>query len=246
MNRAVARGVHKTTNIGFWLENPDWNPGGLVPQTACAIARALPFSFHEFQKRLWFTDELIAVNGESVVAANGTQKVDKFMFRYPGNIALEAFKNSVAHEVGTVTSYLAGIALPTEVSIKAASILKYGKPLPTVTQTQMRLDLTEHRPLDINSLIQQAGCRQHDQTARDLEQLICGVDEMAGREGLYPDLAMSSGNLRHSQATGALTLIDVMPIYEQGGRLIGDTANILENTLAAIQECKTFVGQYGS
>ncbi len=187
------------------------------------------------------------MNGESVVVANGTDQVDKFMLRYPGEMKTEVFRGLVEHEVGAVVKSLAGIALSTKVSIKPADIFRFShKPIPAVTQTQTRLDLGVHVPLVVSTLAEEEQSPRLDKTAMDIETMLGGIEVLKERFGYYPDVAYCSGNLRRSEIDGAVTLIDVMPIHEDGTRLIADGATILPNTLEDIGNFQTFVGQYGS
>jgi hypothetical protein len=247
MNRRTARTIHQTTNLAFWLENPKWNPDVPILKLECKAMRALPFSLHKALKRAFFdTERLIAVNGETVVATHGTDKVDKFMFRYPGKMDVETFRRHVAYEVGAVTSSLVGIALPTEIAIKQADIFKRGRTVPAVTQTQQRLDLAVHGAIDWPRLAEETASPRLDRTARDLESMLHGTESLASNHGLYPDVTYSSGNLRRSILDGAVTLIDVMAIHADGTRLIGDNPpDLLEHTMDNIQKYQAFVGQYG-
>jgi len=249
MNKRTARAIHETTNITFWLENPNWDAGNPVVNLVGRGLQALPFSVHEAQKRLFFDKEkLIAVNGETIVAANGTDKVDKFMFRYPGKLAVKSFMDQVEYEVGAVTECLAGVALETQVSIKPANIFRRShNPFSAVTQTQTRLDLDVHSVMDLPAVADEAPSQRLDKTARDFETMLTGTERLVTDYGYYPDVAYSSGNLRRSSLDGAITLIDVMPIYADGGRLIGDRPpDLLPHTLDNLQKYQDFVGQYGS
>lgn len=248
MNRSMARAIHSATNLAFWVENPSWSPDNAIAALACKAVRALPFSIHDTQKRLFFDDsKVIAVNGESVVAANGADQVDKFMFRYPGEMTTEDFKGQVEYEIGAVVESLAGIALATQVSIKPADIFRFSrKPVLAVTQTQARLDLAVHVPLSLPELAEEQCSSRLDKTAMDIEKMLNGIEVLTGRFGYYPDIAYSSGNLRRSEIDGSVTLIDVMPIHADGTRLIADGATVLPNTLENIGNFQAFVGQYGS
>lgn len=248
MNRLTAKRIHEFTNITFWAEKPGWDTGNAVLNLACRGLCRLPFSVHEVQKRLFYnTNRVLAVSGETVVATNGSSLVDKFMFRYPPRLSLLEFNNRVEHEVGLVTSFLASIALPTQVSIKDADIFRRARSsVPAVTQTQFRLNLDTHPPFNLDEVKAEKPSIATDNTARDLEQLVTGVQSLAAEYGYYPDLAQSSGNLRRAAATGSLTLIDVMPVYADGGRLIGDRATIMPSVLGHLAEYEAFVGQYGA
>lgn len=248
MKRATARRIHEATNITYWLENPDWQPGTPGMDFLGRVFAALPFSVHELQKRALFdTDRLLAVNGESVVATSGEHEVDKFMFRYPGDMPLTYFEAEVTRQVMAVTSCLAGVALSTSVRIKAADIFRWpGMRVPAVTQTQRRLDLDVHKALNVSTLEAEGSSRQLDTTARDLEVMLLGVKELADMYGYYPDVSQPGDNVRRSVIDGSVTLIDVMPVYDNGNRLIGDNPpGLLEGALAGIERYQAFVGQYG-
>ncbi|TAH33841.1 hypothetical protein EYC58_00150 [Candidatus Saccharibacteria bacterium] len=251
MRRGVAKAIHTSTNMCFWMENPKWSSGNAAFDLVCSAMQKLPFSPHEAQKRAFFdTSRLLAVNGETVVAVNAADpdKVDKFMLRYPSGVALGAFEQSARHEIGAVTTYLAGIALPTAVSIQPVDILRHTRKLPlAVKQHQQRLDLAEHATLDLVALTAEPDSRQRYRTAKDLEILCVGAEKLRTEFGYIPDVTYHSGNLRRRAADGAVTLIDVMPFYENGSRLIGDrppdVVSHLQANLALYQE---FAGTYGS
>lgn len=247
MNRSTAKAIHEATNITFWGENPEWDPGNTVARFACTALRKLPFSVHELQKRAFFNmDRLIAVNGESVVASCGDM-VDKFMFRYSKKMSLETFESAVAEEVSAVTCSLAGIALPTKVGIKPAYVFKNPhSQLPAVAQTQTRLDLATHLPMDLIKVNEDSLVLRRDKTARDIETMLRGSERLAEEFGYYPDVAFSSGNLRRNSVDGTVTLIDVMPLYADGNRLINDhTPGILLTSQENLRAYGEFVGQYG-
>lgn len=248
MNKRTARAIHAATNMTFWAERPDWNPGGALGEIACKTIRLLPFSIHNAQKWLFFgPNNVIAVNGESVVVANDTTLVDKFMFRYPDGMTTQSFFCGVEHEVRAVVKALAGIALDTQVSIKPADIFRFSrKPVSAVVQTQKKLDLGVHAPLSLATLNDQTHSAKLDKTAADIERMLEGIEILTTHHGYYPDIAYSSGNLRRNEIDGAITLMDVMPIHSDGSRLIEDGAIILPNTLQAIGDLQAFVGQYGS
>lgn len=248
MRRSAAKHIHELTNITYWMENPDWDSGNAAFNLVCRAFRALPFSVHEAQKRAFYdSGRLIVVNGETIVAKNGSDKVDKFMFRYPDKMPLDTFRVHVAHEVCAVTSCLAGIALPTEVDIKPADIFKHvRRPIQAVTQTQQRLDLDLHGALSLQELAVEATSPLLDRTARDLEKMLQGIDTLASGYGFFPDIAHNSGNLRRSVLDGEVTLMDVMPIHADGDRLIGDhPPGLLEHAMGNIHDYQAFVGQYG-
>ena len=112
MNRSTAKRIHEAVNIMYWVENPDWHTGNAVADIALSGLRKQPINVHEQLKRRFYdTSQVIAVNGESVVADAG-QTVDKFMFRYPGKMTTKLFETHVTDEVAAVTSHLEGVALP--------------------------------------------------------------------------------------------------------------------------------------
>jgi hypothetical protein len=246
MNRVIARAIHETTNITFWMENPEWKTGNPVGDFALSTLRKLPFSIHEFQKNHVFKDsDAITVSGESVVLAH-PHTVQKYMFRYPGSMPLDEFYQHVNAEVGAVTSTLAKIAIPTTVHVESADIFKrpFGK-TDAVVQTQLRVDLADNPALSLEDL-DEYPTRQFDTTANDLDILLRDIQKLSTDHGYYPDIAFSSSNLRKNVHTGNVTLIDVMPIYEDGARLIGDSPSKLPHTLDAIKNIEDFVGKFGA
>jgi len=248
MNRRTARVIHQTTNLSYWLENPNWSTGKPISDFGCRIIRLLPFSLHEIQKQIFYDpDKVLAVSGETVVTKSGAGKVDKFMFRYPGKVSLEAFESQVRHEVGIVTTCLAGVALPTEIAIKPAAVFRnHNTIVPAVTQTQERLDLSLNPALDLETVSYEPSSPARDKTAKDLERLLEGTDTLITDFDYYPDIANSSGNLRRNILDGSIALIDVMPYYTTGKRLIGDNPpNAVPHITSDIQDYQEFVGQYG-
>jgi hypothetical protein len=235
--------------MAFWMENPNWHSGVGWFDLACKAVQALPFSPHELQKRAFYdTEKVLAVNGETVVAVNGPDKVDKFMFRYPGRMALTVFGAHVYEEVASVTEHLAGVALPTRVDIKEAQIFRRPKSkVPAVVQIQERLDLDVHTAMDLAVLSEESKSPLRDRTAQDIEKLLEGTGILVTNFGYYPDLANNSGNLRRSVLDGAVSLIDVMPFYADGSRLIGDNPppNVIPHIQDNIQSYEKFVGEYG-
>ncbi len=248
MNRYPAKLIHQATNAAYWLENPDWSPLAPLYRISSALVRALPFSLYDTQKALFFNPtELIAVNGETVVAKNGETLVDKYMFRFPGTMNITTFNERVADEIDAVTKCLAGIALPTTVSIKQARIFKRGGAVPAVTQTQKRLDLQLHEALCLPMLDGSTPPRTQDRSARDLEKMLAGIDQLVNRFGMYPDVSWTTGNLRRNVADGSITLIDVMGVHTDGGRPIGDRPpDLIANTTSSIASYQAFVGSYGA
>jgi hypothetical protein len=250
MKREVARAIHSSTNITYWLENPNWSTGNTFGDIASKAFRLLPFSIHEAQKSLFFdTEKVIAVSGESVVA-HGTDPgtVDKFMFRYPGNLGLENFEKYTSREVKTVTENLSGIALPTSVSIKPALIFRFPVfNLSAVAQIQPYIDTILNPSLDLNALKQERTSSKLDKTAQDLEALLKGAQILISQHGYILDIAPNSSNLRRNSTDGSVTLIDVMPAYLNGSRLIGDTPNnLVDHIQTNMHDIQQFVGQFGS
>lgn len=247
MNRRSAKSAHEITNIFAWLENPDWDAGSKVGNLACRIVRSLPFSPHDYLKSALFGPKIIAINGESVVADGDPGEVDKYMFRHPKGISLEIFKDRTTEEVRALTEHLAGLALPTQVKIKPAHVFK--KPTSyvlAVTQTQRKLDLNVHTDLRPEDLLYEPRNENLGNTARDLESMLIGTEELIEKCDFYPDIGPNSGNLRRSIEDGSVTLIDVMPVYANGGRLIGDSPpNLLGLIQDNILSCQRFVGKFG-
>jgi hypothetical protein len=247
MHSRTARAMHSATNMAYWLENPDWSTGNRLADVGLQVYRKLPFSTHEVLKGMFFaTDQLLAVHGESVVMRRGSDAVDKFMLRRPGKMALEAFHANVSSEVGAVTRHLAGIALPTSVSIQSAHIFRNPRThIDAVTQTQPLLDLTVHVPLRMQEI--STSTPNADRTAEDLEALLDGSEQLLEQHGFYADTGSNGGNLRRSTVDGSVTLIDVMPFYATGSRLIGDNpSNVIEHIEQNLAAYREFVGQYGS
>ncbi len=248
MRRSTAKLMHQATNIAFWIENPEWSTDNAVADFARRGLYPLPFKIHDVLKELFFdTDKVAAVNGETVVTYNnGNDTVDKFMLRYPGKMPLETFRAKVTSEIGTVTHYLAGVALPTQVSIKNARVFRSrDAAVPAVTQTQQRVDLAANPVLDLE-IAQAAPSKLRDQTAINLEQLVNGAGWLAEDYGYYPDTANSGGNLRRNILDGSVVLIDVMPFYANGSRLVGDRPpNVIEHVTENLESYRDFVGQFG-
>lgn len=249
MNRRTAKKIHETVNIMYWVENPDWHTGNIIADMALNSIRKLPINFHERLKHQFYdTSKVIAINGESVVTDAG-KIVDKFMFRYPSNMATNLFEVLVANEVAVVTSHLAGIALPTAVSVKSAVIFKRPTTsVDAVTQSQTKLDLGIHRALDLTVLHESASAIANlDQTARGIEALLRGAQTLVNEHGYYPDLSPNSGNVRRNVLDGTITLIDVMPFYANGNRLIDDKPpGVIRHIKDIMCSYEAFVGQYGS
>jgi hypothetical protein len=246
MNRRAAKRIHEAVNIMYWVENPDWQTGNAMADIALSGIRKLPVNIHERLKRQFYdTRKVIAVNGESVVADAG-QTVDKFMFRYPGKMAIKLFETHVTDEVAAVTSHIKGVALPTTVSIKPAEIFRRPTAaVDAVAQTQTKLDLGIHGALDLTA-VQESPAASIDQTARGVEALLHGARTLVKKHGYYPDLSMNSGNVRRSVLDGSVTLIDVMPFYANGNRLIDDNPpNVIPHLEDTMRTYEAFVGQYG-
>ena len=249
MNSSTAGRLHEATNAAFWLSNPDWSAGNIVADGILRATRPLwAATYRGLVRTVYNPNVILAVNGESVVAEAGNNCVDKHMFRYPQKLSLNEFETVVKRDVGTVSTYLAGIALATQVHIKPARIFKNpSTSLPAVTQTQPRLDLQIHHRLDLEKLHCEPSGPIKDATARDLELLIQGSAKMIDECGKYPDITRSSGNLRRSLIDGSVTLIDVLPFYENGSRAIGDTPReAVQSSQNMLVEFGEFVGRYGA
>ena len=242
----MARAIHETTNASYWAENPDWSTGNPAGDLALSALRKLPFSVHELQKSILFKHApTVTVSGESIVVM-GDDTVKKYMFRYPGIMSPEDFYINVLNEINAVTRTLATIALPTIVSVEDAQIFKW--PLSSteaVTQTQEKLDLTANPALTMEDLTVNA-TKHLGETARDLDILLSNIQKLSLDNALYPDIAFSSSNLRRNIHTGAVTLIDVMPIHLNGTRLIGDHPSKLPHSREAKKSIEEFVGHFGA
>ncbi len=239
---SLARRLHRVMNSAFWVENPKWEANNAPARIACkAVRKLLPFSLHDLSKTAFLTNQEAIVNGESIVVPDG-DFVNKYMCRRPPYLSLEQFEVGVREEISAVIHHLGGIALATEVSIQDADIFRWPlQSVKAVTQRQKRLDLDEY-PALTNEMLTNG--KTSEQTARHLEQMLRGIEQLAEVEGLYPDLGESTGNLRVSKE-GNLILIDVMPTYESGGRLINDGARALPSTLARIALFQEHVGSFG-
>lgn len=246
MNRRVAQFVHSSTNITYWYENPEWQPGPAPFNAALRAYRKIPFSLHEFQKDQLFSSNVIAVNGESVVARIDDETVQKYMFRYPRKMTRDEFKQGVTREVGLVTSYLSAVALPTMVSMVNTEVIRLGS-IDAVTQTQPYLSMYENPALSNPDDMERLSIRAKDTAAFQLEAMLKGIDEMYAEHELHPDIANSAGNLRLRPETGDVSLIDVMPIYSNGSRLIGGKPpKLLEHAQENVRRFEDFVGSYGA
>lgn len=249
MKSESADKLHQAVNLAFWFSNPDWSTHNKALDTTLAVTR--PFwrvAHNRLMSTFFDTDKVLAINGESVVAKNGDNLVDKHMFRHPKDISIEEFEASVREDVGLVTRNLAGVALPTLVSIKPAYVFRNPEThVQAVTQTQRRLDLDVHSALNLDTVLEEAAGKNKDRTAKDLELVLTGAAILINEFGRYPDIARSSGNLRRSQEDGSITLIDVMPFYDNGSRAIGDrpkgAIESMQHNLARLDE---FVGSYGA
>ena len=249
MNRFIAKGVHEVVNSTFWAENPDWSAGNAVSDVALKAFRLLPFSVHEAQKKMFFsTPDVLAVSGETVVVAHGVDEVDKFMFRYPLGLSLETFRYYAEQEVRAVTSCLAGIALQTTVGIERADIFRFPlSAVDAVTQTQPRLDLALNPPLDLIQVQDESDSPLRDRTARDVELLLEKAQDLFDQHAFYPDIASNSRNVRRNVQDGSLTLIDVMPFYADGTRLIGDKSpSKVPPALRQLKPYEDFIGEFGA
>ncbi|MDO4781426.1 MAG: hypothetical protein Q4A34_03500 [Candidatus Saccharibacteria bacterium] len=240
----AAKKIHEITNLAFWLGNEGFRPDHPPTRLARSALKATGINPYEILRNLLFNKEVIAVNGESVVVTNTSNTVDKHMFRRPHTTPLEQFRNDVEREITTVLHHLSGIALATTVTIKATHCFRPHplRGVPAVTQTQQKLNLEQHKTLELLD-IQQGNAS--DMLVRNLELLLAGSRSLINNEGLLPDILGNSGNLRLSPDE-ELTLIDVMPLYSGGGRLIGDGVSSslpeIERRLAHIED---IIGAYG-
>lgn len=204
------------------------------------------------RSHLFHDEQVLAVSGESVVVTGeAPDTVDKHMFRRPHDMSLEQFHHGVEREIGLMQHYLGDIALATAVAIKPAHCFRprFLDGLPAVTQTQPRLDLNHHAPLRLMDISDEAmpGTAHHlnDALARDLETLLAGSRLLMEEQGMLPDISGNSGNLRIAP-DGRLTLIDVMPMYQGGKRLIGDAiADPQPHTEQKLAHIETLLGRYG-
>lgn len=211
------------------------------------LFRAKQFNTYECLKKVLFAKTVVAVNGESVVVHDHTE-VNKFMLRYPGDMPIKMFEASVTSEVSAVTSRIGSIALDTDVSTRQASIFRNpNSSVMSVVQTQRKLDLDLHMDVNLDQLAELPMDSNLDRTASDLELLLERTGDLIAHDGFYTDLAIGSGNLRRNISDGSITLIDVMPFYIDGSRLIGDHPEgiipRLQYDIACYQE---FVGKFGS
>ena len=249
MKRESAGKIHLATSTAFWLGNPEWSAGNSLADAALSATRPLWRAAHTgFMRAFYDADKVLAVNGESVVAKNGIDLVDKHMFRYPHGLSLDRFEALVSEDIKLMAICLGHIVLPTEVNIKPAHVFRNPETyVKAVTQTQRRLDLHEHGALDLIKVIEEASGKNKDRTAKDLELVLGGSAVLINDFGRYPDAARSSGNFRRSELDGSVTLLDVMPLYANGSRAIGDkpigAVQSAQNNLARFEE---FVGSYGA
>lgn len=250
MRRRIAKTIHETVNATYWLEHPEFTRTSKLQTAAMeAYRKALPFSPHKVLKNLLFsTSNLLAISGESVVVARSEQDVDKYMFRYPKDMGINTFRGTVEEQTQLVKRHLGEIALDTEVSIKGADIFRLPiGPVPAVTQAQPRLNTELNPPMRLSAPESLSTKGAQAQTLRDLEALFRGCEALYNESGMYPDLYDASGNLRINTQTGNLTLIDVMPLNEDGTRLIGDLKPNTNRIGDYIQRARDgILGKYGS
>lgn len=246
MDRLIGRFLHESTNATYWMEKPGWSSGNTVADMALRGLRSLPFSVHDAQKRLVFKEgDNVTVSGESVVTYQ-EDTVRKYMFRYPLGMPLDTFYYEARKEVATVTDKLGGIALPTTLRLTKADI--FNKPFGPViapVQIQRRLDTMSNPSFTLNDMHPHPKAA-FEKTVRDLDALLQQTDQMIMDDGYYPEVAFSSGNLRRDVYTGDITLVDVMPLRQDGTRLIGDSPSKLPHTLDALKDIGAFVGKFGS
>lgn len=247
MNRRLAKSLHTAANFSYRMEQPGFYTGFTLADTALKTYRAIPLNSHEHFKNMIFDSaKVIAVSGESVVVDDG-RTVDKFMLRYPGKISIESFRTRAELEIDTVLAHLGKVAIPTKVGIKSGKLFRHSaKSVKAVAQTQLKLDTSINPPINLKSIVNDAYYPFTDQTARDLESLVNGADTLISDHGYFPDIALSSGNLRCSMLDGRLTLIDVLPFYNNGSRLIGDRPpQVIPTIENDLNKYRAFVGQFG-
>ena len=125
-----------------------------------------------------------------------------------------------------------------------ATVLRSSRPPLTVVQTQEQLDLCNYPAFDLRSL-QEKDPNSRGHAAKQLAALLEGADRLLP-QGFYPDISVSSDNLRMAR-DGSLALIDVMPVYTDGTRLIGDRPpRIVERISEALDTYRRFEGKFGS
>ncbi len=249
MRPHTAKLLHQATNITYWWGNPEWHTGiSAADATLDATRLVWQTTNHQLLHRFFDMQKVITVSGETVVAEAPDNTVDKFMFRRPRKLSLVDYETAAKREIGLVCARLAGIALPTQVSIKPAYIFRDPQDyVLAVTQTQERLNLSVHGALDLPRIADEPASAKKDQTARDLEILLAGADKLVTSDEFYPDVTRSGGNVRRSGIDGSVVLLDVSPFYPNGRRLIGDrppgTIAAIQRNLDAMQE---FVCSYGA
>ena len=249
MNRRIAKRIHEVTNAAYWLEHPEFTRTSKFQTAAMeAYRKILPFSPHKVLKNLFFSSKnLLAVSGESVVVAAGEDSVDKYMFRYPKGMDIATFRDTAEQQIRLVKRHLGEIALDTKVSIRSADIFRLPiGPVSAVTQTQPRVNTELNRPMRLSGAELPQDKNAQTQTLRNLETLFKGCETLHDESGMYPDLYDASHNLRINRRNGRLTLLDVMPLYPDGRRLIGDlkpnTNKIGDHIQRAREE---LLGRYG-
>ena len=249
MNRLIAKHAHSIVNAAYWLENPEFTKTNKAQTRALEIYRDnLPFSLHRILKNLAFSSaNLLEVSGESVVVPTGQGTVNKYMFRYPKGTDIESFKDSVEHQIELVSRNLGEIALNTHVTIKTPDIFRIPiGPVATVTQIQPKIDTLLNPPFRLSELADRPR-NINSQTLRDLESLFDGCDKLFQEAGMYPDLYDASHNLRINTQSGHLALIDVMPLYSDGTRLIGDLKPNTNKIGLLIERAReNILGNYGT
>lgn len=247
----TARVVHEVTNSAFWLGNEAFMPDYPPMRLARFAMKAAGINLYATLRNLFFDKKVIAINGESVVVTGEVPNtIDKHMFRRPHYMSLEQLRGDVEREIKLMQHYLSGIALATTVAIKPAHCFRPRRlnGMPAVTQTQPKLNLEHHAALNLMDLaIPQSGKpRLSDALVRNLEALLVGSKLLMEEQGMLPDISGHSGNLRIAP-DGTLTLIDVMPLYTGGGRLIGDTvSDPLPHTQRKLARIETLIGRYGA
>ena len=245
MKSSTARRIHAAANLAGWAENSKWHPENPLAELACVAVRALPFRVDHALNSLFFdTTGLLAVSGESVVFAYGLHEVKKYMLRVPGAMSTGQFCTAVQSEVGLMTHHLAGIALPTQVSSEPARIFRSPKAEVIATvQRQRRIDLLANPPFSLER-IERGSSIIASNTARSIASFLRGVADLE-KEGFLPDIAPNSDILRIA-SDGGLLLLDVMPMYPTGTRLIGDSPpNIVPRIKRQIASLEQLEGSFG-
>lgn len=238
MNYRTARFIHETVNALYWIENKEWSSRNKLGDAVRTIIHKAPFSIHDAVKRLVFKHpEKVIVRGETIVTEDG-DTIRKFMFRQPARLTQEEFKTKVIEDITITKKYLGAMAQPTNVEIAAAEVFKSRKPLNVVTQIQSKVNLNEYPPFDPKET------KPTVRTLRDIERLLKAIERMSSETLRYPDISSGGKNMRVGEK-GDLLLIDVMPVYSDGARLIGDRPpHLIEHIQDAISEYREFLRRH--